>query len=89
MILSMFQIKDLLEKFKLLKDPKQIRQGVCDVLNKETNMNFLKEDMINVQRNILWIKSNPAIRQKIFIQKALCLEVLKQNFPEESIIDIK
>lgn len=85
----MFQIKDLLEKFRSIQDPKKIRQSICDVLNKQTNMTFLKPEMLEVKKHIIWLKVNPAIKQKIFMQKEPCLEALKQNFPEEFFVDIK
>ncbi len=85
----MFQIKDLLDKFRAIQDPKKIKQGICDVLNKETGINYLKPEMVELKKHIIWLKVNPAIRQKIFMQKAPCLEVLKQSFPEEFIVDIK
>ncbi len=85
----MFQIKDLLEKFKSIRDPKEIRQKICDTLNRELKMEFLGPDMVSVKKHILWIKVNPAIAQKIFMQKTLCLEALKRELLEETIIDIR
>ncbi len=85
----MFQIKDLLEKFKSIQDPEKARQNICNILNKELKMEYLTPDMVGVKKHILWLKVNPAIAQKIFMQKALCLEALKRDLPEEVIVDIR
>lgn len=85
----MFQIKDLLERFKSIRDPKEVRNTLSLAINKQIGGDLIKDDMLSVKNNILWIKANPAIRSKIFMNKNRCLEAVRKIDQENIIIDIR
>lgn len=85
----MFQIKELLHKFKALQDPCLIRQSFADVLNEVCKIKLLNSASLEIKKNIIWLKVNPAIKQKIFLNKKKCLEMIHYYYPEQHIVDIK
>ncbi len=89
----MFNLKELLEKFKSIQDPRKRKQSICDVLNQRLKIEnsdlAVRPEQLEVRKNILWLRINPAIRQRVFMDKSTCLEKINLALPEEKIVDIK
>ncbi len=85
----MFQLKDLLGKFKEVEDPKEIRLMMCSVLNNELGADLVKENDIDFKNNIVWIRSNPAVKHKILTSKARYLDLLSKLLPNQTITDLR
>lgn len=85
----MLEIKDLLERFKRVEDPKSVRLGIISVLNNALKAELLTENDIEYKGHVVWITANPAIKHKILTSKALCLDMLKKALPGHTIVDLK
>lgn len=85
----MFQIKDLLAKFKQIEDPNHVRLGTANIINKVCGMDFLTGKSVEIKNNVAWLKTHPAIKQKVFFKKAECLSQIQAEFPSHNIIDLK
>ncbi len=85
----MFQIKELLAKFKLLEDPAQIRNTVALTINECIGVNALNLKSLEIRKNIVWLKVHPAVKQRISQKTTICIEAINSKLPELKIIDIK
>ncbi len=85
----MFEIKDLLEKFKGVEDPKIVRLSIVSVLNRCLKAELLTEGDIEYKKHVVWVTANPAIKHKILTSKATCLELIRKALPGHTIVDLK
>lgn len=85
----MFNLKDLLVKFKGIQDPSEKKRVVVDVLNKIIGAEVLKRDEVDIKNHIIFIKSHPALKNKIFTQKKNTIDQVNSILPEEFIVDIR
>ncbi len=82
----MFNIQKYLEKFsKNLKTTESDTQEIIETIERETNIR-LNNSEIEIKNNIIYTKTNPSIKNKIFIFKNKIIESLSKNL---NIIDIK
>jgi hypothetical protein len=87
----MFQIKDLLQKFKDVEDPNETKQRIAMAINQVIGVDLLRLENIEFKEKmgIVRINSNPAIRQRIFMVKEKCLDSLRSIFPKKTFVDIR
>ena len=85
----MFQLKDLLDKFKSLEDPKESRGRIAEILNITCKIGVLDSKSLEIKKGIVWLKVHPAVKQRIIMNKQKCLEELKKSLPTEVIVDIR
>lgn len=85
----MFQLKELLSRFKEIKDPRQIKVQIAALLNQELSLDLFKPENVTIERNIIKITAHPALRQKIFTSKEKIIETMKKHLPDEFIVDIR
>lgn len=76
----MFNFSSYLERFKNLRDPKQDRLSVINVLNRELNASLTEKD-IEISRGVVRIVSSSLIKNMIFFKKDHVLSVLQQELP--------
>lgn len=84
----MFNISSFLEKVSknILSSSLQKKQ-IIEVIKKETGVEVSEAD-IELRECVLYIKSSPALKNKLFIQKSKILEELSGQ-SNTKIIDIK
>lgn len=85
----MFQLKDLLKKIAHIEDPKETRNQMSRVLNHVLGADLVTSENIEYKDFVLRLNTNPAIKQKIFISKARCMELLSNALPSHKITDIR
>ncbi len=84
----MFNIEKLLEKFsRNINSLESVKVNAISVIKTQTGISLLKED-VEIKDYILYIKSSPAVKNKIFIYKQNIIETMKTSTPTR-IVDIK
>ena len=84
----MLQLGQLLERFKNLPNIEKIKkQLVVEVFCK--NNIPIKIEQISIQKNTLFIKTNPILKTEIFLKKEEILEQIKKNSGLITLRDIK
>lgn len=84
----MFNISSFLDKFlKNIKSQDLYNEGVIEVIKKTTGIELKKEDL-EIKDCVLFIKSNGAIKNKMFIFKSKILEEIN-TFIKPNLIDIR
>ena len=70
----MFNISSFLEKFsKNISNIESNKTKILEIIKKHTNLNLLPKE-IEIKNYIVYIKSSPIIKNKIFIYKNKILE---------------
>lgn len=85
----MFEIKDLLGKFKNVENPREVREKIALAINSVLRADFLKGDDVEYKDHCVRIKTNPAVRHRVFVSKADCLAAIKGLLPGHTIVDIR
>jgi hypothetical protein len=85
----MFNLKDLLSKFKEIQDPGEKKKNIAAEINRVLGSDLVTSNDIELKHHIIFLKVHPAIRQKLFLNKKNTIEVINSVFPEECIIDIR
>ena len=84
----MFNISKFLGKFsKNIKSTETDRQKILEIIEKNTQIKILPEE-IEIKDYIIYIKSSPAIKNKLFIYKEKILENISSSLPTK-IVDIR
>ena len=84
----MFNIEKFLEKFsRNIKNVEIYRKQVLEIIKKQTNIE-LGLNLIEIRNNIIYIKSNPVVLNKIFIYKKQILEDISVSLSIK-IVDIR
>ncbi|KKR31680.1 MAG: hypothetical protein UT65_C0020G0009 [Parcubacteria group bacterium GW2011_GWF2_39_8b] len=84
----MFNIEKYLEKFsKNIRNAELNKTKILEIIKKHTNLNLLPEE-IEIKNYIAYIKSSPAVKNKLFIHKNKILEEISTSLSTK-IIDIK
>ncbi len=74
-------LANLLAKFKNLRDPKEERVKIAEVISKELGFD-ITESQISLTKGSLSIKADNYLKTEIFMRKDSLLEVLKkENLP--------
>lgn len=75
----MLEISNFLEKFLKLDENNSLKRiAVLKIIKKETGVELKKEN-IKIEREKIKVKSNPIIRNQIFMYKYKIEEVLKSQ----------
>lgn len=85
----MFNLKDLLVKFKSIQDPSEKKKVIIGILNEIIGAEILKNNEIETRNHILFLKAHSAVKNKIFMQKKNVVEKINNVLPEECIVDIR
>lgn len=85
----MLQIKDLLQKFKNLQDPGELRQRIATVLNEVCGVSGFSGASFEIKKHVIWLKTHPALKQKMVMRKEACITTINQRFPDQHIVDIR
>ncbi len=65
----MFNISDFLDKIsKKLKSQEIYKKGILEIIERNTNIKISNDDL-EIKDYIVYIKSSPAVKNKIFISK--------------------
>jgi len=67
----------LLTRFKGLKDPKEDRQRIAEIVSKELGVD-ITEDQISLNKTTLTIKSDNYLKTEIFMRKDNILKALTE-----------
>lgn len=84
----MFNIAQLLEKFKSIKDPSIEKEKIAEVVAQLTGLQIKKED-ISVKNQVVFVKIAPTAKMAVFLKKAQIIAQIKAILPELLIIDIR
>ncbi|MFA6050431.1 MAG: hypothetical protein WC761_04515 [Candidatus Paceibacterota bacterium] len=68
----------LLERFKGLRDPKEERQKIAEIVSKELGFD-ITEDLVELKKNVLTLKVDNYLKSEIFMRKEGLLEALKKE----------
>ena len=84
----MFNISSFLEKFsKNLKSSELYKKQILEIVEKQTQINLRPEE-IEIKNFVVYIKSSPAVKNKIFIYKNKILEDINMTIPIK-IVDMR
>ena len=84
----MFNIEKYLEKFsKNLNSAESEKKQIIDIVKKHTNLIFTL-DLVEIKDCVLYIKTSPALKNKIFIHKKAILDDIT-SLVSTKIIEIK
>lgn len=80
-------LNSFLEKFKKILNKSQFQKDlIIEVLNKEFNRGFKKDD-IKIQKGIVYINESPLVKNEILIRKQKLITNIKSQ--SGNILDIK
>ena len=84
----MFNISSFLDKFsKNLKSSELYKKQILEIVEKQTQINIPPEEM-EIKDYIVYVKSSPAVKNKIFIYKNKILEDINMTIPIK-IVDMR
>lgn len=85
----MFNISFFLEKFsKNIKNIEFYKEEIINIIKKQTELS-LETDLIEIKDYIVYVKSSPGVKNKIFIYKDKILENISVSMPNLKIVDIR
>ncbi|MCX6701858.1 MAG: hypothetical protein NTX96_01525 [Candidatus Zambryskibacteria bacterium] len=85
----MFNISLFLEKFsKNIQSVEIYKKQILDIIEKYTQIKISPKE-IEIKNYIIYLKTSPAILNKIFIYKNKILEEIIQSIPNLKIVDIR
>ena len=75
----MFNISSFLEKFsKNINSAELRKKQILEIIEKQTQINIPPEE-IEIKDYVLYIKSSPAVKNKLFIYKSKILEDVSKS----------
>lgn len=78
-----------LDKFKKITPPnKKIKATAINVIENLSTIK-LKKEQIKINNNILFINTEPIIKNEVFIKKTDIIKKLNKSLPNTPIIDIR
>ena len=84
----MLNIAKFLEKFsKNLKSAEIYKKQILEIIEKQTQLQILPEDL-EIKNFVLYIKSSPAVKNKLFIFKNKILEEIALTVSTK-VVDIR
>ena len=84
----MFNISSFLEKFsKNIQSTELNNEQIIQIIEKNTQIKINPNEM-EIKNYIIWLKSSPGVKNKIFINKAKILEEINFSLSIK-IVDIK
>ena len=81
-------LSSFLEKFKNLKDPKQDRVDLSDIISSLVGEE-INESLINEKNGIIFLQISPMLKTQIFLNKQKIIEILNKEKPNLHIKDIR
>lgn len=81
-----FNISSFLDKYKGLRDPKEERVKVANIISKEIGFD-IDQSVLNIKKGVLFFKTDSYLKSEVFILKEKLLDELKKAGLE--IFDIK
>jgi hypothetical protein len=85
----MFNLKDLLSKFKEIQDPGEKKRRIAGEINILLGSDLVTSNEIDVRNHVLFLNTHPAIKNKVFLKKKNTIERINNVFPDECIVDIR
>ena len=84
----MFNINDYLKKFsKDFKDAERHKLEILEIIEKNTQIKISSEEL-EIKDYVIYIKSSPAVKNKLFIYKSKILEDISTSISVR-IVDIR
>lgn len=80
----MFTIKDLLEKFKTLKDPIEDKKKIAEIIKNISGAEVSPES-INFKKDGIVISTNSVFKNAIYMKKPQILKEISLALPERNI----
>lgn len=85
----MFNIEQFLKRFTTITPPdSEVRKCTAHITKKEIGI-FLKEEDISVQNKVVYIKTSPAIKSRIFVKKEHIISHMREVLGEGVVTDIR
>ena len=85
----MFNISSFLEKFsKNIKTTEIYKKQILEIIQKQTQWDLTSES-IELKDYIIYVKSSPAVKNKIFIYKNDIIKEITTSISNIKIVDIK
>lgn len=84
---SLFNLSSLLERFKKLKDPRENKILISNIISEGVGVKIEEKD-ISIQKNVLYISGSSLLKNRIFLKKAHIIEKIHETIPELKIQDI-
>ena len=85
----MFNISNYLQKFKNAASGHIFeKDSILEIIFNLTNARLQKKDIL-IKNFILYINTNPVVKNEIFIKKTTLLETFAKNKTMQKIIDIR
>ncbi len=85
----MFNLKDLLIKFKEIQDPGEKKRRIAGEINLLLGSDLVSSSEIDIKDHVLFLKVHPAIKNKVFLNKKDTIERINSVFLGECIVDIR
>ncbi len=85
----MFNLKDLLSKFKEIQDPGEKKRRIAGEINLLLGSDLVSSSEIDIRNHVLFLNVHPAIKNKVFLSKKNTIERINGVFPDECIVDIR
>ena len=85
---TMFNISSFLEKFsKNIKSAETSKKQIIEIIEKNTQIKISSEEL-EIKDYVIYIKSSPAVKNKLFIYKSKILEDISTSISVR-IVDIR
>ncbi len=81
-------LSSFLERFKNLKDPKQDRINLSNIISSLIGEE-INESCINEKNGIIFLQISPMIKTQVFLNKQKIIEILNKEKPNLHIKDIR
>lgn len=83
----MFNLSSYLEKFKHLRDPKEDKNSISDIIFEVAHVKVPTKDIV-IQKNTIFIKGNTLSKSRIFLAKEAILAKMSESLPNLHITEI-
>ena len=83
----MFNLSSYLEKFKNLKDPKEDKVVIANILSEEVGVNILVSE-ITIQKGTIFISGSALLKSRVFMKKEEIVKRINETCPNLFIKEI-
>ncbi|MFA6463892.1 MAG: hypothetical protein WCV55_02715 [Candidatus Paceibacterota bacterium] len=81
-------ISSFLERFKNIKDPKQDRIDIAQIISNAIGEE-IKESLVNEKNGVIFLQISPMLKTQIFMNKEKIIETLNVEKPNLHIKDVR
>lgn len=85
----MFNINKFLSRFTKITPPdSEVRRCTVDIIKKEIGVSIQEKD-VSVQNTVVYIKTSPAIKSRVFIKKQNIILYIKEKLGDGVATDVR